>query len=213
MNYTSFPDTPNTIINKLSDKNHIYSQQLLWTQFFGIYHIPIKTMIFSSFREYSWHYVAEEIVEELTTDIVMAVRDSFNKTADNNSGFIVGKSKFRYFLKRIVNNKVVDFIRKNKNLSKNVSLQALENFDLQADDNLSDSEEEAYRYSQILDTYEKVIRPSLDPNYILAFEKRYFENQKPALIANELGLTSRQVSDYIYKVIQKLKEIVNKEQK
>jgi len=211
MNGFNFPDTPNTIIDKLSDKNQTYAQQLLWTQFFGIYHIPIKVMILASFKYYNWLSVPRDFVDELTTDVVMAVRKSFNKTAEDGSGFVIGKSKFRYFLKRIVNNKVVDFIRKNKHMSDNVSLESLSNFDLRAADNLSDHEEEAYKHSQIMDVYEKVVRSSFEPNYILAFEKRYFDGQKPAVIANELGLSPRQVSDYIYKVMQKLVKSVRKE--
>lgn len=160
-------------------------------------------MILNSFTARGWHYVPDDFLSDLIADVVLGVRKSFENAANDEKGFVFGKSKFRFYLKQIVNFKVVDFIRKNKNLSKEVSFENLENIDFEAENTLDEKESEDYMYSLIYNAYDN-IRASLDPVQALSFEKVVFQRQKPSVVADELGITSKQVSDYKYKVAQKL---------
>ena len=204
----NFPDTPRTIIGKLVQKDDTYAQQLLWKQFFDIYHIPIKIMVQASFRSCGWHFVPEDLMEDTILDVVLGVRKAFNKAAEGNGGYDAAKAKkFRCFLKRVAHNKVVDFIRKNKNLSRNVSFESIEN----SAEELSELEAEAYDRAYFMDVYQKTVLPAFDPNSILAFEKRHFDGVKPAVIASELGITTKQVYNIVYNVLKKIKESIKED--
>lgn len=199
----SFPNTPNTIIGKLIDKDSTHAEQLLWIKFLDIYHKPIKSMVLKSFSIRNWHNVPDDYVETLITNSVLGVKKSFENNKSSDRGFILGKSKFRFYLKRIVENKVVDFMRANRDISKTVSLETIENFDFVKENTLDDKEEEDLKYALMYDTYDS-IREKIDPIHILAFEKVVFEGKKVATVADELGITCTQVSDYKYRVIKKL---------
>lgn len=200
-------NTPNTIISKLQEPDAEYEWHKAWQSFFDIYHIVIKVMVENEFRRNNWY----NITHQMTEDIIVSVLMSLNKYFVEKK-YIKEKGKFRYLLKKIVFRRTVDYMRKNYKYMQQESIEDEENSNneryIDKEDflkKLDDNEIQAFKYSIILDVY-NVIRKDFSPTTCLAFEMIKLENKNTKEVALELGISPKQATDGIYRLMQRLKE-------
>ncbi len=207
-----FPNTPITIIEKLTqpEKREIWNGA--WRNFFSIYHAPIKVMVLNSFNQKRWYDVSPSALE----DVISAVIISLNKVFNENK-FDISRTKFRFFLKRICHNRTMDYMRKHFNDKKLESTSSFDNdVDLkeiieesESEESLEKSEIIALQNSMLLDLYES-LRKDFSPQACIAFEMVKLQGRAVRDVAKELGMLPSDISQSIFKISKSLKENAKK---
>lgn len=169
-------------------------------------------MVLSSFATHGWYSVPLHVQDELISDVVLSLDKIFR-----DSKYEKERSRFRHFLKTIIDRRVVDYMRKYyaSNTDKQVSIEVLENTANghqnsafpDANSALDAGEELAFRRAAILDCYES-IRYKFDPQYCLAFEMVKFEGKKVSEAVEALGIDSATISSAIYRITKALRALV-----
>ncbi len=208
-----FPNTPITIIEKLTepDKREIWNGA--WRSFFSVYHAPIKVMVMNSFFSKRWFDVPQSVIEDVISDVVVSLNKIFNENK-----FVIGRTKFRFFLKSICHNKVMDYMRRN---FEEMKIERQEHFFDFNDENSSDANENAeggnlgveleksellaLQNSMLLDLYE-TIRKDFSPRSCVAFEMVKLQGMPVKDVSKELGMLPTDISQCIFKISKALKE-------
>ncbi|MFI3291357.1 MAG: hypothetical protein R3Y46_05690 [Opitutales bacterium] len=212
-----FPNTPITIIEKLTqpEKREVWNGA--WRNFFTIYHAPIKVMVLNSFNQKRWYDVSPSALE----DVISAVIISLNKVFNENK-FDINRTKFRFFLKRICHNRTMDYMR--KHYSDRMLVESTLSFDNEEDDELDlkeivgtdEMQEElekseiiALQNSMLLDLYE-TLRKDFSPQSCIAFEMVKLQGIAVRDVAKELGMLPVDISQSIFKISKSLRENAKK---
>ena len=206
-----FPNTPITLIEKLTDPNKSAIWNGAWRNFFDIYHAPIKIMVSNCFAKKGWYTVPVQVIDDVIADVVLSLNDVFQK-----NGYSKERSKFRFYLKTICRNRVMDYMRKNYHALtvKPIADDDSDTTELPSDENvvcsLEESEIAAFQSAMLLDLYE-TIRRNFCPLECVAFEMVKLQNRKVADAAHELNMDSKQISSAIFKISKKLREAIENE--
>lgn len=212
-----FPNTPITIIEKLTEPNKREIWNGAWRSFFAIYHAPIKIMVMNSFFAKRWFDVPQSAIEDVISDVVVSLNKVFNENK-----FEIGRTKFRFFLKSICHNRAMDYMRKNFDAMKVERQTHYLNSDddnfLDKNDNteggdlgieLEKSELLALQNSMLLDLYESV-RKDFSPRACVAFEMVKLQGIPVREVSKELGMIPSDISQCIFKISKALKDTVIK---
>lgn len=209
----NFPDTPNTLIDCLmnpnSPKYKEYQKQLQWKEFLRIYHNVIRVMVVKSFRFYKWDNVNNNTVEVVISNAILALIKAFDGKKYDKT-----KSKFRFYLKSIINNKVKDFLSDyNKHSKINVNIDDVEHMLEDYSDNpaisLTKEEEKAFKLALLKECYEK-IKVNFNIDTVMSFNGIYRDGKKANIVASELGIAVKKVSDNANRFKTALIEEINK---
>lgn len=205
------PNTPITLIEKLTDPKKSEIWNGAWRNFFDIYHAPIKVMVSNTFANKGWYTVPAQVIDDVIADVVVSLNDVFQ-----NGAYDKNRSKFRFYLKTICRNRVMDYMRKNyRNLSAKYiadddSFDEIYPSDEDLAHTLEESEIAAFQNAMLLDIYE-TIRSNFCPAECVAFEMVKLQNQKVGDVAKTLGIEPKQISSIIFKISKMLREAVEKE--
>ncbi len=205
------PDTPLIIIAQLSDNSPDKIWNGAWKRFFDIYHATIRLMVSNAFVSKGWYDIPRHISDEVISDVVIALNKIFKE-----GSYVRGNVKFRHFLKRIVINKSLDYMRKNykfrdvdsiedenSNAAVNLDFKSAEDFNFE----LEGEEIRAYRQAVILDAYE-TIRHNFSPRNCMAFELVKLEGRSTKEVVQELGIDEKAINNAISRITKKLREVV-----
>lgn len=206
------PDTPNTVINKLLDRNDRGIWERSWKIFYEIYYTVMIAMVKNSFAKIGINRVSDNDANEVISNVFVSLLDSFE-----NGKYIKGKYRFRGFLKRIVFCRTIDFVRaQNRKLPQEVK-ETYDKINTLDEENATEafkeleiSEYKAYRYSLILDIWEN-IRPAYSPQTCLAFEMTKLEGIPVENVCKKLQITREKVDKSVHRIIKKIKEEKDKE--
>ncbi|MBR4597387.1 MAG: sigma-70 family RNA polymerase sigma factor [Opitutales bacterium] len=210
----NIPNTPQTIIEQMSDDEKIEIWNGAWQRFFDIYHATLRVMVMNSFFRQQWYNVSNTVLDEVVADVAFTVLKIFSLKKYDKS-----KGKFRKLLLHISNLRTVDFIRRHQKSNLNVSLECdgidYENIlkDACADpaEELSAEEGNAFKNAMFYDVY-NALRHTLDPRTCAAFEAIKLEGKKPKDVSEELGVSLNSVNNMVYRVVSKLKDAIKNTQ-
>lgn len=206
-----FPNTPITLIEKLTDPEKSEIWNGAWRNFFDIYHAPIKIMVSNCFAKKGWYTVPVQVIDDVIADVVISLNDVFQK-----GGYDRSRSKFRFYLKTICRNRVMDYMRKNYHAlsAKPIADDDSDEEKYPSDEDvvctLEESEIAAFQNAMLLDLYE-TIRSDFCPSECVAFEMVKLQNRKVADVARELNMDSKQISSVIFKILKRLGKAIARE--
>lgn len=204
----NIPNTPETVINQMSDDSKIEIWNGAWQRFFDIYHATLRVMVSNAFFRQQWYNVSNTVLDEVVADVAFTILKIFSlKKYDKNKG------KFRKLLLYVSNVRVIDFIRKHQ---KSRLLDSIDNENINYDElledayknpaeNLSSEELSALKNAMFYDVYNS-IRHTLEPRTCAAFEAIKLEGRSPKEVSEEIGVSLNSVNNMVYRVINKLKE-------
>ena len=139
-----------------------------------------------------------EIVEDLVNEI-------FIKAFKNIDKYVVNIS-FICWLKTIANNHTIDFLRKNKNQQKNISIDDSNNL-IQLQQVCGSPEESLIEKESIIEMLEQMdLLPSVQKDLL---KKRFFEGKSYEIMAKELNIPIGTVKSYLNKAKKNLKQKVS----
>lgn len=205
------PNTPRTIISQLAnaEKSQVYNGA--WRRFFDIYHAPIALMIASEFNLRGWYEVPPHIVDEVVSDVVIALNKYFE-----SGKYDASKGKFRYLLKKMAMCRAMDYMRRNYKYlrAKSIEFEMERGVDFESlsDDvlKLDEQQELAFKRAMLLDAYETV-RLSFSPRTCLAFELIKLEGRPVDEVVRELGIDRNCANNAVYRIMQKLRKIISED--
>jgi len=208
------PATPNTLIAQLLKQNTGALWEKSWNTFFDVYYVVMHAMTINSFKKFSDCEPNENDVEDVITQSFVSIMDSFK-----NGNYQPCKYRFRGFLKRIINCRVVDHIRKQtKKRTINVeSIEIIEAINQKQSasgenyfDKLEDNEATTYRLTIIMDVWEN-IRPCFSPETCIAFEMRMLEGKSVQEVCDVLQVDRTKVDKSVFRITKRIKEEISKE--
>lgn len=204
-----FNDTPNSMIEEmLAHEGDRMRWETGWQRFFEIYHPLMRLLARNGFTRYNFNNVPESAINDVVSDTFIAMIKTFQ------GGKFDKNAHFRGFLKSVISNKCVDYMRKNKYqiASLEFDANAEKEFEIQAQINASfqdDEEEKFFKLARIREILE-CLRTSFSPQTITIFELIKLEGKSVKYVMKELEVSRTVVDNSVYKVMKKLKkEIAN----
>ena len=210
----NIPNTPQTVIEQMSDEDKIEIWNGAWQRFFDIYHATIRVMVVNAFFRQQWYNVSNTVLDEVVADVAYTILKIFSLKKYDRA-----KGKFRKLLLHAANLRAVDFIRRHQKSRLADSIDAAEadyeNIlkDAYADpaEELSAEESSALKNAIFYDVYSS-LRHTLDPRTCAAFEAIKLEGKKPKDVSDELGVSLNSVNNMVYRVVSKLKDAIKETQ-
>jgi RNA polymerase sigma factor (sigma-70 family) len=196
-----FPPTSLNLLSKLKagdDPNW----QISWKRFLELYHEPIEVIARSCYR---YHTGGQEPSSGFIEDAVAnTVADFF---ARGQYRYDKSKGRLRYYLRLLINARVVDLLRKERPIDHKPLPANGEAGDTELPAE-SPSESEAFHRS-LMATLVEDLRNRISLRQFEIFERVKLKYQTPQFVAEDLGMTRAMVDRNIYKAMTTLRELAS----
>ncbi len=171
------------------------ADEIAWTEFYRMY----KPLILLRGDDLRLNNTEKE-------ELVQLVMLSFFKTS-RTFQYDKSKGRFRDYLKRVIQNKACDLIRKRHDgeISTENTLQTVEKL-FAEENNCWEQEWREYVIQQAL----KELRNTVSPLVYQVFSMLSLENMSGKEVAEALGITTNAVYVYKHEAVKKLKELVKR---
>ncbi|MFT3991958.1 MAG: sigma-70 family RNA polymerase sigma factor [Luteolibacter sp.] len=194
-----FPNTPLNLLSKLKHSDSEKIWEISWKRFLELYHEPLKVCAQALYRSHTGGQIpSQQFIEDVVADVVAGF---FRKDGER---YDPSKGRLRTYLRLITNRRLIDLLRAQMPASqRDLDPEMLDSLQTE-----SPQENDAFQRS-LLATLLEELRSSIPLRQFEIFERVKLKQQKPAYVAEDLGLERAMVDRYIHKAMKKLREIAS----
>jgi RNA polymerase sigma factor (sigma-70 family) len=203
---SAYPDTPATLLEKLAHRELEAPWHEAWQTFTDLYLPAIRWSVLRSFARCNWHRTPNHMVEDVLSDVVVALVRGQEKFHYNPE-----EGRFRNYIKQLVHWKVIDRIKAHPN---HVDA-GMERLDTHTDESVENGleslarrEDEAWEASTLGLLLEEV-RRRVSPQTYMVFEMTKLQNRPVEDVMEEMGMTRSAVDTANHRVMKALSRLAS----